>query len=278
MNWDLSSQTWSRWRRLVVDLFVLANIAFLALDIYIAHNVNNFADPLEWVPFVFSVVASPVLALAIVAEWRFAPRLGRWLGLLTGWAAIAVGIGGMILHLRSQFFEAQSIHSLVYTAPFAAPLSYAGLGFLILMNRMIDANDKAWGRWVVLFGLGGFIGNFILSLCDHAQNGFFLLTEWIPVVSSAYAVAFFALAVLMPLDGSFLRACMYLAFAQAIVGAIGFLLHIYGISGGVSSLLSENILFGPPLFAPLLFSNLAVLVGIGLYDLKTQARAAHGSR
>ena len=76
---------------------------------------------------------------------------------------------------------------------------------------------------------------------------------------------FFALAVLMPLDGSFLRACMYLAFAQAIVGAIGFLLHICGISGGVSSLLSENILFGPPLFAPLLFSNLAVLVGIGLY-------------
>lgn len=105
---------------------------------------------------------------------------------------------------------------------------------------------------------------FETSLCDHAQNGFFLLTEWIPVVSSAYAVAFFALAVLMPLDGSFLRACMYLAFAQAIVGAIGFLLHIDGISGGVSSLLSENILFGPPLFAPLLFSNLAVLVGIGL--------------
>ena len=96
--------------------------------------------------------------------------------------------------------------------------------------------------------------------------------------SAVLVVAFFALAVLTPLDGSFLRACMYLAFAQAIVGAIGFLLHIYGISGGVSSLLRENILFGPPLFAPMLFSNLAVLVGIGLYDLKTQARAAHASR
>jgi len=278
VSWEISLPTWSRWRRLVVDLFVLANIAFLARDVDIAHSVNSVAEPVEWVPFVFSVVASPVLALAIVAEWRFAPRLGRWLGLLTGWAAIAVGIGGMILHLRSQFFEDQSIHSLVYTAPFAAPLSYAGLGFLILMNRMIDANDKDWGRWVVLFGLGGFIGNFILSLCDHAQNGFFLLAEWIPVVSSAYAVAFFAVAALMPRDGSFLRACMYLAGVQAIVGAIGFVLHINGISGGVSSLLRENILFGPPLFAPLLFSNLAVLVGIGLYDLNTQARAAQASR
>ena len=81
----------------------------------------------------------------------------------------------------------------------------------------------------------------------------------------------------MPLNGSFLRVCLYLAFAQAIVGALGFLLHLRGITGGVSSLLSENILFGPPLFAPLLFSNLAVLVGIGLYDLKTQARVVQAS-
>ncbi|MCH8146639.1 MAG: hypothetical protein IH987_01400 [Planctomycetes bacterium] len=271
MSWDLSLQTWSRRRRLVVDLFVLANIAFLALDIYIAHSVNNFAHPLEWVPFVFSVAATPILGLAIVAEWKFGRGAGRRLGLLTGWVAIAVGIGGMILHLKSQFFAAQTIHSLVYTAPFAAPLAYAGLGFLILMNRMVDANDTAWGRWVVLFGLGGFVGNFILSLCDHAQNGFFLLTEWIPVVSSAYAVSFFALAVFMPLNGSFLGVCLYLALAQAVVGALGFLLHLHGISGGVSSLLRENILFGPPVFAPLLFANLAVLVGIGLYDLKTRA-------
>ena len=277
MSWNLSLQTWSRWRRLVVDLFVLANIAFLALDIYIAHSVNNFADPLEWVPFVFSVVATPVLALVIVAEWRFDRGSGRWLGILTGWAALVVGIGGMVLHLESQFFAAQSIHNLVYTAPFAAPLAYAGLGFLILMNRMIDANDKAWGRWVVLFGLGGFIGNFILSLCDHAQNGFFLLAEWIPVVSSAYAVSFFSLAVLMPLNRSFLGVCMYLALAQAVVGALGFLLHLRGIFGGVSSLLGENIRFGPPVFAPLLFANLAVLVGIGLYDLRTQARTVRAS-
>lgn len=271
MTMVLSPQVWSRQRRLIVDLFVLANIAFLAVDIFIAHNVNNFADPLEWVPFVFSVAATPIFALAIVAERRFDRRLGRSLGILTGWGAIAVGIGGMILHLESQFFRAQSIHSLVYTAPFAAPLAYAGLGFLILMNRMVDANDTAWGRWVVLLGLGGFVGNFILSLCDHAQNGFFLLAEWIPVVSSAYAVSFFALAVLMPLNRTFLRVCMYLALAQAVVGALGFLLHLRGIFGGVSSVLRENILFGPPVFAPLLFANLAVLVGIGLYDLKTRA-------
>ncbi len=272
----LSRQAWSRQRRLVVDLFVIANIAFLALDIFIAHNVNNFADPLEWVPFVFSVAATPVLALAIVAERRLEGALGRRTGLLVGWIAIAVGIGGMILHLESQFFEAQSIHSLVYTAPFVAPLAYAGLGFLILMNRMVDASDTAWGRWVVLFGLGGFVGNFILSLCDHAQNGFFLLAEWIPVVSSAYAVSFFTLAVLIPLNRSFLSVCMYLALAQAVVGALGFLLHLRGVFGGVSSLLGENILFGPPVFAPLLFANLAVLVGVGLYDLNTRASRAGG--
>ena len=274
---DLSPQAWPRRRRLIVDLFVISNIAFLALDIFIAHNINSFANPFEWVPFVFSVVATPVFALAMVADRKSDRALGRRLGLFTGWVAIAVGIGGMILHLESQFFEAQTIHSLVYTAPFAAPLAYAGLGFLILMNRMVDANDTAWGRWVVLFGLGGFVGNFILSLCDHAQNGFFLLAEWIPVVSSAYAVSFFTLVVLIPLNRSFLSVCMYLALAQAVVGALGFLLHLRGIFGGVSSLLGENILFGPPVFAPLLFANLAVLVGVGLYDLKMRLRAVQAS-
>jgi hypothetical protein len=31
-------------------------------------------------------------------------------------------------------------------------------------------------------------GNFALSLTEHAENGFFHWTEWIPVASSAFAV------------------------------------------------------------------------------------------
>ena len=43
---------------------------------------------------------------------------------------------------------------------------------------------------MLLLALGGFVGNFVFSLTDHAQNGFFNPLEWIPVVSSALAVGF----------------------------------------------------------------------------------------
>lgn len=261
---------WTGRRWLILELFVLNNLAFLAVDIYVAHSINRFANPMEWVPFVFSLVATPLLALALVAGRPHRRGWGRRIGLITGYAAIIVGIGGMMLHLESQFFELQSIRSLVYTAPFAAPLAYAGLGFLILLNRMVDPEHTEWGRWIVVFGLGGFFGNFVLSLCDHAQNGFFIASEWIPVFSSAFAVGFLVLAVAIPPHRPFLNLCLAVLVAQAIVGGIGFVLHLRGIMGGVADDVRQNILFGPPVFAPLLFINLAILSGLGVIDLKSR--------
>ena len=136
------------------------------------------------------------------------------------------------------------------------------------MNRMIDPDRSEWARWVVLLGLGGFVGNFLLALCDHAQNGFFLPAEWIPVFSSAYAVAFLMLVVVLPLDRSFLGATLLVLLAQVVVGLIGFLLHLRGIVGGVAPGWWENILFGPPVFAPLLFVDLAILSALGVFDLR----------
>ena len=261
---------WPRWRWLMLELFVLSNLAFLAVDIYVAHSINRFANPMEWVPFGFSVVATPILALASVAERRHRLRWGRWIGMIIGFGAIIVGIWGMMLHLESQFFELMSIRSLVYTAPFAAPLAYAGLGFLILLNRMVDPDHSDWGRWIVVLGLGGFFGNFLLSLCDHAQNGFFIASEWIPVFSSAFAVGFLAMSIVTRPNRSFFNLCLAVLVAQAIVGGIGFVLHLRGIVGGVAPDVRANILFGPPVFAPLLFINLAILSGLGIFDLKSR--------
>ena len=54
----------------------------------------------------------------------------RHAGLVVGYASIAVGLAGVAYYLNSQFFSQWTIRSLVYTAPFAAPVAYAGLGFL----------------------------------------------------------------------------------------------------------------------------------------------------
>src|SRR5262249_52875373 len=160
-----------------------------------------------YIPLVFSLVAPLVLLAGIIAiRWRSSLLCWRWLGFLVGWTAVALGITGLVLHLDSRFFYENTLESLVYTAPFAAPLSYTGIGLLLLMNRLVDARAAEWARWVLVLALGGFVGNLIFSLADHAQNGFFHATEWIPVASSAFAVGFLLLPFFVHIDRPYVTA------------------------------------------------------------------------
>mgnify|MGYP006420661255 CR=1 FL=1 len=85
-----------------------------------------------------------------------------------GWGSILVGLAGLMWHLESWFFGSVTILGLTDSAPFVAPLSSAGPGFLLLMNRMEEADGPSWEQWVVFLAWGEFGGNFALSLIDHA--------------------------------------------------------------------------------------------------------------
>jgi ABC-type spermidine/putrescine transport system permease subunit II len=93
--------------------------------------------------------------------------------------AIVAGVTGMVLHLKSAFFQEQTLGTLVYSAPFIAPLAYVGVGLLLLLVRLEAPESPAFGWWIVLLALGGFVGNLGMSLLDHAQNGLFRWTEWV---------------------------------------------------------------------------------------------------
>ena len=180
-----------------------------------------------------------------------------------GAGSIVLGVAGVAYHLESQFFSQWTLRSLVYTAPFAAPLAYAGLGFLLLVNRMVPEATDEWDWWVLFFALGGFVGVFVLALCDHAQNGFFHASEWWPVVASALAAGFLA-AALADRGRAFARICLGVLGLQALVGLIGYYLHVAADVNGLSASLYENFVHGAPVFAPLLFVDLAILAAIGL--------------
>jgi hypothetical protein len=276
----------SIWRRVfaepvtLVELFIVANLAFLAVDIYVAHSMNEFAHWAEWIPFVFSLTAPLLLVGAMFLAGGVRPpvpergeslstpaRAGRALGMLVGAAAICVGVAGLVLHLDSQFFEQQTLQNLVYTAPFVAPLAYAGLGLLIVLNRMVRDNCDEWARWVVLLALGGWIGNFVLSLADHAQNAFFDWQEWIPVIASALAVGSLLTAVADDQNRPFLRFCIGLMIVEIVVSLAGWAFHLNAIAQSPMDSLWDRMVYSAPLFAPLLFANLALLAIIGLATL-----------
>jgi hypothetical protein len=252
--------------RLWLDLFALANLACLAPDIYLAHASNAFRHSTEWIPLVFSLAATFILATGLITS-RGCAKDRAWTisGHFVGWTATGVGILGLLLHLSSQFFHERTLDSLVYTAPFAAPLAYTGLGLLLIMNRMVDENSPEWPRWVTLLALGGWIGNFIFSLADHAQNGFFHAAEWVAVVASSLVVGFLSLAFMVRIDRAYLHWCAAVVLAQAAVGFAGFYLHTRANMQGPSSSMFDNFVYGAPSMAPLLFPNLALLTLIGLW-------------
>jgi hypothetical protein len=254
-----------------VEVFVLVNFAALTLDIYLAHSVNEFRRWPEYIPLYFSMGAPVVLlaGLLVLGRERRAPL---WLdpGFLVGWAAVLLGLVGMVLHLDSHFFLEKTLRSLVYSAPFAAPLAYTGLGLLLIMNRLVDPESLEWGQWVTLLALGGFLGNFVFSLTDHAQIGFVYETSpspilWIPVVSSAFAVGFLAVPFLVRVDRRFLAICAAVLVWQALVGLLGFYYHLTADLHGPSRNLLDNVIHGAPLMAPLLFPNLVLLAFIGVW-------------
>jgi hypothetical protein len=261
-----SERWWAR-PQIWVEGFAILNIGFLTFDIYLAHSVNQFRNEAEYIPLIFSATAPLVLIFALAVRHRW-QTVWKDLGYLVGWAAVLLGLAGVIFHLESHFFYERTLRSLTYSAPFAAPLAYTGLGFLLIMNRMVDVESTEWAQWVLLLALGGFVGNFVFSLSDHAGNGFFNPLEWVPVVASAIAVGFLAVPLLMRVSPPYIALCAAVLLLEAGVGVWGFILHAAGNLRGPSVHAWNNFIYGAPPMAPLLFPNLMVLGIIALWQLR----------
>jgi hypothetical protein len=265
----MQSDVLPKWKRdyvLWAEIFALLNLAFLCVDIYTAHSANSFLHGPEYVPLVFSIVATILLIAALWSrEFQQRLRLWRWTGFIVGGCAIVVGAAGVIYHLDNQFFYVRTLRSLTYAAPFAAPLAYTGVGMILVLDRMVASDSSEWPRWILFLTLGGFFGNFVLSLTDHASNGFFNWAEWIPVASSAFAVTFLLMLFFATPTTRYLAICALVLLIQALVGVAGFALHGIADMHGVSRSLFQNIINGAPPFAPLLLPNLALLGWIGLW-------------
>jgi hypothetical protein len=264
---DAHDEIWWKQPQVWIEIFAILNIGFLTFDIFLAHSVNQFRSRAEYIPLFFSAGAPAILILVLFQRTRHR-AVWKFLGYVIGWAAILVGMTGMVLHLESHFFYERTVQSLTYSAPFAAPLAYAGLGFLLVMNRMVDAESIEWARWVLFFTLGGFVGNFVFSLADHAENGFFFPAEWVPVAASAIAIGFLAVPLLSPVSRLYIDLCAAVLVLESGVGLWGFVLHTMGNLQGPSVHAFDNFIYGAPPMAPLLFPNLMVLGIIGLWQLR----------
>ncbi len=265
-----NSAWWAQALWFLVESFTIANLGFLTLDIYLAHSVNEFRQAAEYIPLYFSAAAPVVLLIALLLRRRW---IAVWkdLGYLVGWLAILIGLTGVIFHLDSSFFYERTIRSLTYSAPFAAPLAYAGLGFLLLVNRMVDSNTVEWAQWVLFLTLGGLLEILSSASAITRRMVFLIALEWVPVVASALAIGFLTSSLLSRLSRGFLVLCGAVLVLESAVGLWGFMLHAERNLAGPSVHLFNNLIYGAPPMAPLLFPNLAALGLIGLWQLTKSA-------
>jgi hypothetical protein len=269
---DARVRRWSGHQQLWIELFVLFNFAGLVLDVFLAHSENAFRRGSEYIPLYFSIAAAATLAVIVPLRRRW-PAVWRDVGHLVGWTAVIIGLAGVILHLNSGFFDERTIRSLTYAAPFAAPLAYTGLGLLLIVNRLVEPETIEWPQWILLLALGGFIGNFVFSLTDHAQNGFFNPLEWVPVISSAFAIGCLLVPFVMHVSLPYLWFAAAVLAVQALVGIMGFGLHVWADVRQPAPTLFERVLSGAPPMAPLLFPNLVLLALIALWTWAPHVRA-----
>lgn len=253
---------WNRDKNIILHLFCWFNLSFLAADIFVAHSINQFEHSSEWVPFYFSTLSFLILPISflIPEKWN---QLKRSVNLVLGFAAIIIGVIGFYLHIHSQFLGQLSLKSLVYTAPLIAPLSYAGVGLLLILNTI---KIVRWSKMVLSLSAAGFLGNFILALCDHEQNGFFNAGEWIPVFMAALATGVLIKSVQSDLDQKFHLLAIATMALQILTGLIGFIWHCYANIHSPVDDMYQKFIFGAPIFAPLLFCDLGLLAILGLYD------------
>ena len=123
-------------------------------------------------------------------------------------------------------------------------------------------NEIQYGRYqkhlAVATILSAFFSGFE-AFYSHYKNNFRRKSQWSPVVVAVLLMVAAALSLKSPRAArTLLPAASLLAIAD---GGIGFIFHVRGVirrSGGTKTPL-YNILYGPPIFAPLLFAACGVL-------------------
>src|SRR5262249_33144900 len=100
--------------------------------------------------------------------------------------------------------------------------------------------------------------------------------EWVPVVSSALAIGVLIVPFVTSVTTPYLRLCAVILGVQALVGVLGFALHVLADARQPATSLFDRILNGAPPMAPLLFPTLVVLALIALWTLAPHAERSTG--
>ncbi|MFK7989442.1 MAG: hypothetical protein AB8I08_25725 [Sandaracinaceae bacterium] len=250
---------------LLLRVFVVTNLAGVGADVYLAHQYNAFGHVTEWIPVAFSAIAT-LLVLPWMVRASTEPSWASRLAFTVFVGSIAVGALGTYYHLASGHGLGNSLMRWVYSAPFAAPAAYSGIGLLGLVSMQPRWGGLRREQWVLLCGGLAFLANGVLCVVDHAQNGYAHPAEWLSVVTNLIAGFGLPLAAVRTELGATERKAVFgLALCMVAVGLLGFALHMgANLEVARTQSVRQGFVFGAPSAAPLLLADAACVVLLGL--------------
>jgi hypothetical protein len=250
----------------VLIALVAFNLLATTGDVAIAHAFNEFALDTQYLPFIIGGFAGIAALVAIPGERGGKRRTVFVAGM---WLCVALGVLGFWWHLESQLVwrGVMSLKTYVYTAPLAAPMAYAGIATIGLVAASQSEMILGWTKrqWVYFLVAGGSLGNASLSVLDHARNGFINPAEWIPIPVTLFTAVLFFGAAVRPVINRVERVALWIAVGvQILIGVLGWGLHVYFSLTAETGNLLHRVVYGPPIFSPLLLADVAAFGAVML--------------
>ena len=263
-------------------LVVAATSVVSGLEVGYEHYKGSYSNPVMYTPVLLSGALAGAGLLGAFSR-RLARTLLRWVSVLT----LADGIIGFFFHVRGVARKpggwSLPVANIVMGPPIFAPLLFGTSAYLGLMASYLRPEEdlgriRGWigssagevgpresdwrtnlrhGRFQkhlsALTIVWAFFSGFE-ALYSHYKSNFRYKAQWTPVILTPLLMAAAAGAIRSPrVANTVLPAVSALALVD---GAAGFYYHARGVArrpGGMKKPL-YNILYGPPVFAPLLFA------------------------
>jgi hypothetical protein len=256
MNTDVVLIRW-------LGLIVLILAPMTAWEAFLGHYRSGFSLKAQYAPLLTAILLSFAAVAGLVAPSRSSSVLQ-----FAGWAGILSGAIGAGFHHYYGIVEKPGgyrwlLHQLMLHAPPLAPLSHAALGaLLILAGRMADGATHALGipiqsliAEVCAVTIAGAVAQ---SAILHYRGAFNNVLMYVPVTVPLLAAIALAWHGLVP-SPSAARVAEFTMWLTFISGFVGLGMHIRGIDRQMGGLFvgMANLMQGPPLSAPLVFSGFA---------------------
>lgn len=263
-------------------LVVAATSVASGLEVGYEHYKGSYSNPVMYTPVVLSGILAGTAVAGIFSKWGARVALRT-----TSMVTLADGIIGFYFHVRGIARKpggwGMPITNIVMGPPIFAPLLFGTSAYLGLMasylrregelhssaeraHEVIDAVTPGKSNWREDLRYGRFQRHLaVVTLCwaffsgfeawySHYKSNFRYKVQWSPVLLTPLLMASAIGAIRSRrLANTALPASSALALAN---GAIGFFYHARGIvrrPGGMKKPI-YNVLYGPPIFAPLLFA------------------------